>query len=627
MARSTSHISRSHLRVSLGRKSIVAEASPWEHPADIHEITLASTVTKQYSSEHGNLSLFFRGQDRCRLYIWGMIKMVASGAIPATDLFQSDRKGERYVLRPNPPSLVPFQAVHVGARTIPNSLADTLCSVLGVRGLLLHLNSVLGTSYDLHDPGMQNCLEYFAGSSVDFGVAYGHLRNADRADFANIIQRLSERVHADIVMRHKIIEGSYISSTEVEPRRVWDLLSNRVLPFHVVPKSSKRRFPQDVWTVSHSWVSPDARQLVWTPVNGRQWPVPIPQSTSLDHVRVELLNLGIEYAWLDVLCIRQVGRPEDEAVRDEELKLDIPTIGYVYSLQWPCVTYFNGLGLPFDPSPLTLSSPQHWTNRVWTLQEATDNWVPAGATGVVSDEARAFFMNCFRDKSIWYGKWHEAVRSLQGRHCTSEHDRVCALAYLFSCATLPVYDTKLDTQVAWTVLIKHVSPGVRGSIAVRYAERFPGSSSLFPSLAELPQCVPETDTVPLWNPVVELMNPSCLSTSEPGIYFQRTSRVGTLSVTRQHAPPVFTPFGSLKSIVGDPPSPSKCSIRGDFRAGTEYTVLDFGGIMSLVVEIIGQRSVQGTTCPVVVKRGCILFASGLPWGVFENFDRIMVLYS
>lgn len=39
------------------------------------------------------------------------------------------------------------------------------------------------------------------------------------------------------------------------------------------------------------------------------------------------------------------------------------TIGSVYLL-WstPCVTYFNGLGLSFDPSPQVLSSDRHWLN-------------------------------------------------------------------------------------------------------------------------------------------------------------------------------------------------------------------------------------------------------------------------
>ncbi len=57
--------------------------------------------------------------------------------------------------------------------------------------------------------------------------------------------------------------------------------------------------------------------------------VPIPKDANLDLIRIEMLNLGAEYAWLDVLCLRQLGgRGED--LRKEEWKLDVPTIGHVY---------------------------------------------------------------------------------------------------------------------------------------------------------------------------------------------------------------------------------------------------------------------------------------------------------
>ncbi len=44
-------------------------------------------------------------------------------------------------------------------------------------------------------------------------------------------------------------------------------------------------------------------------------PVPIPQDTSLDLIRIEMLNLGAEYAWLDVLCLRQEGRAKGGLAR------------------------------------------------------------------------------------------------------------------------------------------------------------------------------------------------------------------------------------------------------------------------------------------------------------------------
>ncbi len=49
------------------------------------------------------------------------------------------------------------------------------------------------------------------------------------------------------------------------------------------------------------------RQNVETPINGCEWPVPMPKGADLNHIRIEMLNIGAEYVWLDVLCLRQAG--------------------------------------------------------------------------------------------------------------------------------------------------------------------------------------------------------------------------------------------------------------------------------------------------------------------------------
>ncbi len=61
-----------------------------------------------------------------------------------------------------------------------------------------------------------------------------------------------------------------------------------------------------------------------TPINGYEWPVPMPKDANLDLIRIEMLNLGAEYAWLDVLCLRQEGG-KGKHLRVEEWKLDVPT--------------------------------------------------------------------------------------------------------------------------------------------------------------------------------------------------------------------------------------------------------------------------------------------------------------
>ncbi len=82
---------------------------------------------------------------------------------------------------------------------------------------------------------------------------------------------------------------------------------------------------------------------VQTPINGKEWPVHIPKDVDLNLIRIEMLNLGAEYMWLEVLCLRQKdegGLRED--LRMEEWKLDVPTIGGMYNGK--VVIYLSGLG-------------------------------------------------------------------------------------------------------------------------------------------------------------------------------------------------------------------------------------------------------------------------------------------
>ncbi|GJE97513.1 hypothetical protein PsYK624_137340 [Phanerochaete sordida] len=340
---------------------------------------------------------------------------------------------------------------------------------------------------------------------MDFGQAYGHLRIIQKGNLLGFLTMLEVRRQEDEAMRQYATQPTSIDDAAIPPRRVWDLYSNRVLPFYAINEESVQAIAVNLWTVSHSWVINDARQLLWTPINSREWPVPIPRDTTLEHVRVELLNLGAEYAWLDVLCLRQyrgqehelsrVG-PENieralqaqewvrcEQLRADEWRLDVPTIGSVYSVQLPCVTYFNGLGLPFDPSPALLSSDRHWLNRVWTLQEGSDEWILGGATGASSADARDFFASHALPALRHRLTEHSAVwaEDMRRRHCTTELDRVHGLAYIFKCGTMPVYDEGVAPEDAWAMLLQHIPGTARRDLAARHVQHSPNDTTLFPS--------------------------------------------------------------------------------------------------------------------------------------------------
>ncbi|KAJ3547025.1 hypothetical protein NM688_g5444 [Phlebia brevispora] len=187
---------------------------------------------------------------------------------------------------------------------IPSSLADQPCADLGVPKLLNMLNKVLRTSYSADTPGLSLVLEQCIKDNYDFGTAFGRLRQFWFYDFTGLPARLAELERTVTKRREDFIDRSrgLVTNKYTATCRIWDLFSNRVLPIWVTGFSLSRW-----WAVSHSWTREDQRHNVATSINGFQWPVPIPKDVTLDRIRVELLNLGAEYVWLDVLATDIVG--------------------------------------------------------------------------------------------------------------------------------------------------------------------------------------------------------------------------------------------------------------------------------------------------------------------------------
>ena len=171
------------------------------------------------------------------------------------------------------------------------------------------------------------------------------------------------------------------------PRRIWDICANTVIPVAWICGPD---FPLagtvGIRPVSHAWVADGDLTFIMTEANQQLWPIPLPKGTQLEDVRQEMIRLGVRYAWLDVLCLRQqanfanpVGRElieRREQRRLEEWKIDVPTIGAIYSNpdqcsiygDGPTVIFMNGLGRPFQDEGW--ASERHWLRRAWTLQES-----------------------------------------------------------------------------------------------------------------------------------------------------------------------------------------------------------------------------------------------------------------
>ncbi len=259
--------------------------------------------------------------------------------------------------------------------------------------------------------------------------------------------------------RQDALVGNQIRSF-LEPRRVWDLYSNRVVPYWIADPRPK--------PISHAWVDENDRVNALTLINGKEWPVPVPKDANLDLIRIEMLNLGLEYTWLDVLCLRQKdGLRED--LRVEEWKLDVPTIGYIY---WAdeVVIYLSGLGRPLSLKEGDLDSDRCWFRRAWTVQEVgPTERIIAGDTPDGPMQAEPIDNNGNYETDV-LTRFHKQLESLptemdifslltamQDRVSTNPVDRVVGLALPLVFRAIPAYYESKSLEDAWTALVNTTS--------------------------------------------------------------------------------------------------------------------------------------------------------------------------
>ncbi|KAK0230057.1 hypothetical protein IW262DRAFT_1291236 [Armillaria fumosa] len=210
---------------------------------------------------------------------------------PAPDYDGEDHSSSEYNMEEE-------QRSYMGTRkVIPSALADALCTDLGVRRVLMKLNTTLGTLYRLDS--VISILDSYIAQIVDFGTAYAYLHRYWN-DIRTMNKKLLTQEAEDREMRRNVLADGRITTWDVPLRR--------------------------------------DRVDVMTPMNGYERPVPMPEDTNLDLIRIEMLNARsnymlhmAEYAWLDVLCLRKEGG-KNEHLRLDKWKLDVPTIGSVYEL-------------------------------------------------------------------------------------------------------------------------------------------------------------------------------------------------------------------------------------------------------------------------------------------------------
>ncbi|KAK0499350.1 hypothetical protein EDD18DRAFT_1460291 [Armillaria luteobubalina] len=381
------------------------------------------------------------------------------------------------------------QRSYTGIEAISSALADTLCTDLGVEEVLRKLNTTLGTSYPL-DSVIGTILESYISQNVDFGTAYAYLRRYWN-NIHTIEHELRTREEKDREMRRNVLTDGRITRRDVPPRRVWDLRANRVVPYWVVCDRP--------WVISHAWVDAKDRVGVMTPINGCEWPVPIPKDTHLDLIRIEMLNTrsewirspNAEYVWLDVLCLRQEGG-KNEHLRFEEWKLDVPTIGRVYEeAASRLLCYFSGLGRPLHLPPDYFDDDRCWFLRAWTLQEITSIPNNGGKTGkdIVDKQVQKKFSQTLGSLRTMTSSTSKSILDLasemQHRVSTKPLDKVAGLVYLLETRFIPIYDINQSPADAWEVLVDVMHPRFRAQLFFLYPAPGNGSKYWHPSWEQL----------------------------------------------------------------------------------------------------------------------------------------------
>ena len=233
------------------------------------------------------------------------------------------------------------------------------------------------------------------------------------------------------------------------PRRVWNICANTVIPATwfcgpPCPLTGYYMIQLGVKPISHAWVPDGDLTYIITEANQWMWPIPLPRGVQLEDIRGEMIRLGVRYAWLDVLCLRQDFRPalaKDldilvsrevmkccEECRLKEWEVDVPTIGAIYSGLGeysiygggPIVIFMSGLGRPFRDEGW--ASERHWLRRAWTVQETPplSQCLIAGLPGGVDygwkdDSGSLWPWNCkvcnvlFQIYNIHYYKFHVSL--------------------------------------------------------------------------------------------------------------------------------------------------------------------------------------------------------------------------
>ncbi|KAF9024550.1 hypothetical protein BDZ89DRAFT_1068948 [Hymenopellis radicata] len=402
-------------------------------------------------------------------------------------------------------SLIPLQQGPYSGpsskHVLSSANAKKQCDSLGVDGLFAELNRLTGARVQKGHSGAETVLRTCISRKYDLGTAYARLRPIWKAGPADLARCGAE---SDRERERSLVDGKTIQRPyQIMPRRVWDLYANRVVPFWCCGRGITGYYARgNMYPVSHSWTDNMKSRL--TSVNHKEWPVPLPAGTELESVRTELLNLGAEYSWLDVLCLRQERKSESSREKEARLKewsIDVPTIGNVYAdAAYRVIRYMNGLGRAFRYDGW--NDKRHWLKRAWTLQEIKNESAIAGLPKGMSDPVTAAYKG--GDRSLAKAMEHistfevklgdvdhdpnmtfQIIEEMSTRFSTHVVDRVAGIGVLLRSPTLPVYNQYEKAEDGWDRCVSHMQSSVRADLLFYFPRPGDGTLKWRPSWKQL----------------------------------------------------------------------------------------------------------------------------------------------
>jgi hypothetical protein len=227
-----------------------------------------------------------------------------------------------------------------------------------------------------------------------------------------------------------LLERQYVAlDCRNNPKRLYNIKTNKT----ELTEEDKR---YSYVAISHAW--PKGNNYKKTiKVCGCDWQVPVFRNINMlnEFIRTIdsiIINTGIEYLWLDVLCVPQGKKHEKE--RDKEIKF----LGEYYRNAAFCFAFIGGIEQKVLKWNEFLND--RWYKRVWTLQEACLNENTYIVSNIIhSSLFDNIFKICFKSGLSSFGSTQRGilihidylVELVMEKNCTPYGRAIILQAYTF----------------------------------------------------------------------------------------------------------------------------------------------------------------------------------------------------